>query len=184
MSFTKHNGNHSENTATFCNISGFFFVQYEMWRKLAWNNDVLKQEFTVVSWHCRWNIFKTLQIQVSLYYRVRHPNNYSKMTAARAAHDLLSERGAEKKKRISPPISRWPLSSVYNFFFSFLFFVNSSNVRFHLLTFRRCSQLVPNTLDDLFSVLLPISKPLTQTHFPMTFFQSCSHGCQIKALHF
>ena len=38
------------------------------------------------------------------------------MIAARAARDLLSEGGAEKKKRISPPISRWPLSSVYNFF--------------------------------------------------------------------
>ena len=31
------------------------------------------------------------------------------------------------------------------FFFSFLFFVYSTNLRFHLLTFRRCSQLVPNS---------------------------------------
>ena len=31
-----------------------------------------------------------------LYHRVRHPNNYSKIIAARAARDLLSEKGAEK----------------------------------------------------------------------------------------
>ena len=114
VSFTKHNGNHSENTATFCNISGFFL--YSMRCDINWPETTMfwsknsKCQLTLLLEHL------TLQIQISSYYRVRHPNNYSKMIAARAARDLLSETGAEKKKRISPPISRWPLSSVYNFF--------------------------------------------------------------------
>ena len=112
-----------------------------------------------------------MQIQVSAYYRVRHPNNYSKMIAARAARDLLSERGAEKRKELLR-LFHGDLFLQFIIFFLFLL-VYSTNLRFHLLTFRRCSQLVLNTtLADIFSVLLPISKPLTQTHFPTTFLQS------------
>ena len=92
-----------------------FCTIWETWDKLAWNDNVLNLEFTVVSWHCRWNIYfgNSTSSHITEYGNER---NIWKCVP-HLQHVTCFQKSVLKNERTSPPtISRSPLCSLHHFF--------------------------------------------------------------------
>ena len=106
VSFTKHNGNHSENMATFCNIS-VWDMTYSGLKRRCSEARIHSCQLTLSLEHL------TLQIHASF----PHISEYgTQIILLKWLPHVQLFTCLQKRVLSSPPISRWSLSSVYNFF--------------------------------------------------------------------